>query len=87
MTQQNNPAQVDSLVRVRHMLGYSQEAVDTAQGYSRADLDTDRLLNLALTRLVELVGEAAWFVRNEFRVQHPHVPWRVIVGTRQRLTH
>ena len=45
------------------------------------------MLNLALTRLVELVGEAAWFVLNEFRAQHPEVPWADIVGMRQHLTH
>ena len=58
-----------------------------ARGHSRADLNKDRMLELALTRLVELVGEAAWFVPNEFRAQHPQVPWRMIVATRNQLTH
>lgn len=46
----------DSVVRLRHMLDYAREAVALAQGKSRADLDTDRLLNLALVHLVTLVG-------------------------------
>ena len=44
---------------LQHMLDHAREAVALAQGKSRADLDTDRLLNLALVRLLEIVGEAA----------------------------
>ena len=87
MTQQNSPVQESSLTRIQHMLDYAQEAVAMARGYSRADLDTNRMLELALTRLVQIVGEAAWFVSDNFRAQHPQVPWSVIVGTRQKLTH
>ena len=44
---------------LQHMLDHAREAVALAQGKSRADLDTERLLNLALVRLLEIVGEAA----------------------------
>lgn len=76
-----------SLTRIQHMLDYSREAVAMARGRSRADLDMDRMLELALTRLVQIVGEAAWFVPNNFRARHTQVPWSAIVGTRQKLTH
>lgn len=46
-------------VRFRHMLDHAREAVGFARGRSRDDLEKDRLLNLALVRLVEMVGEAA----------------------------
>jgi len=52
-------SQHDPLVALRHMLDHAREAVELAQGRSRKDLDSDRLLQLALTRLVEIVGEAA----------------------------
>ncbi len=83
----DNSTQIDNWGRVQHMLDYSREAVEMVQRRSRDDFDMDRMLNLALTRLVELVGEAAWFVLNEFRAQHPQVPWTDIVGMRQHLTH
>ena len=41
------------------MLDHAQEAVTIAAGRTRADLDADRVLNLALTRLLEIVGEVA----------------------------
>jgi len=49
----------DTPVRLRHMLDHAREAVDMAQGRKREDLDADRQLNLALVRLLEIVGEAA----------------------------
>ena len=80
-------APFDSVARVQHMLEFSQEAFEMAHGRSRTDFDTDRLLNLSLTRLIELIGEAAWWVDREFRARHPEVPWADIVGMRQHLTH
>jgi len=49
----------ESLVRLRHTLDHSREAVATGAGKKREDLDADRKLNLALVRLLEIVGEAA----------------------------
>ena len=46
----------DPKVSVRHMLDHAREAVEMVRGRSRADLDTDRKLNLALVRLVEVPG-------------------------------
>jgi len=75
------------MVRVHHMLDHSREAVEMTQGRTRADLDRDRLLNLALVRLVEVIGEAASRVPEAFRSRHPQVPWRQTVGMRNRLIH
>lgn len=87
MTQQTRFGRRSPNARIQDMLDHAQEAVAMARGRSRAHLDTDRMLELALTRLVELVGEAAWFVPDEFRAQHSQVPWRTIVATRNQLTH
>jgi len=58
-----------------------------ARGRSRIDLDADRLLQLALTRLVEIVGEAASRVPPELQGRHPGLPWREAIGARNRLIH
>ena len=49
----------DPQVRLKHMLDYAREAVDMAKGNTAKELDEDRKLALALTHLVELIGEAA----------------------------
>ena len=77
----------DPMVSVRHMLEHAREAVAMTHGLSRADLDTDRKLNLALVRLVEVIGEAAARVPEDFRVRHPDLPWRDVSDLRNRLIH
>jgi uncharacterized protein with HEPN domain len=53
----------------------------------RAHLDSDRQLNLALTRLLEIVGEAAARTSQEERSRYPSIPWVQVVGLRNRLIH
>lgn len=69
------------------MLDHAREAVELARGRSREDLDRDRLLNLALVRLLEIVGEAAARVSRGERTRHPEIPWPEIVSLRNRLIH
>ena len=73
--------------RLRHMLDHAVEAVDLIRGQTRADLDADRKLNLALVRLVEIIGEAAACVSNGERSKYPAVPWEDIIGMRNRVVH
>jgi len=44
-------------------------------------------LNLALVRLVEILGEAASRVPAEDRARHTEIPWPQIVSLRNRLIH
>lgn len=74
-------------VRLRHMLDYSREAISLVGKRSRRDLDTNRMLQLSLVRLVEIVGEAAGRVSVSVRERHPQIPWREIAGMRNRLIH
>lgn len=64
----------EGLVRLRHMLESSREAVAMAEGKVRDDLETDRKLNLALVRLLEIVGEAASRATDEERALCRSIP-------------
>lgn len=72
-------------VRLRHMLEYAQEAVKLAEGKNREDLDNDRMLELALTRLIEIVGEAGAHISPQTQGKYPDIPWPEIIGLRNRL--
>ena len=78
---------VDDITRVRHIIGACETALEVTKGRKRADLDRDVVLGLALVRLVEVIGEAAWGVSEGLRARHPDVPWRDIVAMRNRLIH
>jgi uncharacterized protein with HEPN domain len=69
------------------MLDHAREAVGFAVGKTRSSLDTERTLVLALTRLVEVIGEAASRVSTPFRDAHPEIRWRAATGMRNRLIH
>jgi uncharacterized protein with HEPN domain len=69
------------------MLDYAKKARAMVFGRRREDLDRDDTLQLALTRAVEVIGEAAWRVSETTRNRHAEIPWRDIVGMRNRLIH
>ena len=77
----------DDNIRLHHILDSSREAVAFAKGHTRADLDTDRKLDLSLVRLLEIIGEAARGTSAEFRQEHPDLPWKSMIGMRDRLIH
>ena len=45
------------------------------------------MLARALVKDIEIIGEAASRVSQDFRATHPQLPWADIVGMRNRLIH
>jgi len=64
------------------MLDVAHEVLEFSTGKSRSDLDIDRMLNLSLVHLLEIIGEAAVDMSPGFRKKYPQVPWNAIVGMR-----
>jgi uncharacterized protein with HEPN domain len=77
----------DVMVRLRHMLDHAREAAEMTRGKTRADLAANRKLNLALVRLLEIVGEAASRMAPAECAVYPDIPWLEIVSLRNRLIH
>ena len=77
----------DDRILLRHMLDAARKARGFIRGRSRADLDSDEMLALAVIRLLEVVGEAARNLSQDIRESHPEIAWKQITGTRDRLIH
>ncbi len=77
----------DDRVRLQHMLDAAQDALSFVAERGRRDLDTDRMLVLALVKSIEIIGEAGARVSEEGRNATPDVPWSEIVAMRNRLVH
>lgn len=75
------------LVYVGHMLDMARKAVDKTTGLPRETYDADENLRLALTHLVQVIGEAARHVSREFTLAHPEIAWSEIVGMRHKVVH
>ena len=77
----------DDQISMRQMLDYARQARVMVLDRERPDLDSDLMLQLALTRLVEIIGEAATRVSGPTSDKYPQIPWSHIVGMRNRLIH
>ncbi len=73
--------------RLRHMIEAAEQASRFVAGRTRDDLDTDPMLLFALVRAIEIVGEAASQISPSTQQESPAVPWRAIVGMRNRIVH
>ena len=77
----------DDKVSLLDMLLYAREAVAVSGQTSREDFREDRVVQLAMQKLVEIVGEAANRVSEKTQQGRPEIPWPQIIGMRNRLIH
>ena len=77
----------DDRVSLVDMFIHAKEAVALSGETSLNDLIEDRVMQLALQKLVEIVGEAANRVSEETQQRHQEIPWPQIIGLRNRLVH
>jgi uncharacterized protein with HEPN domain len=73
--------------RLFDMLDAARKPRQFIAGKERAILDEDEMLALAVTRLLEIIGEAARYVSEEARIECSELPWPAIVGMRHRIAH
>lgn len=64
-----------------------REIAAFVQGKRYADLERDKMFRLAVERNIEIIGEAARRLSDEFRSEHPEVPWARIVAQRNVIAH
>ncbi len=79
-----NPGNHDRLLHIRDA---AQAAISFLDGKSPDDLAANIMLRFALVRAVEIIGEASTKLTPEFKEAHPSIPWKTIVGMRNRLVH
>ena len=77
----------DPLVAVQQMRDNARRVLTTMSDRSRFDINTDEMLQAALIRWMEVIGEAARRVPEEFRSDYPNVPWRQTTDLRNVLIH
>lgn len=68
-----------------HMLEMARKALEKVSGLEQEDYNNDENLRLALTHLVQIIGEAASRVSPQTRLAHPEIPWHEITGMRNRI--
>lgn len=69
------------------MLRAAQKASAFVGGMTREAFDTDERTQFAVTRAIEILGEAATHVDDSTRAAHPEIAWQELAGTRTVLAH
>jgi uncharacterized protein with HEPN domain len=77
----------DDRALLADVLDSAREAEVFAGKRTGAELEEERMRLLAIVRLLEVIGEAANGVSEKFRRDHPQLPWRQMIATRNRLIH
>jgi uncharacterized protein with HEPN domain len=72
---------------LRDMLDMARKAQTFLGGRDQKAVEQDEMLAFALVRAIEVLGEAASKITPETRVQLPQIPWKIIVGMRNKIIH
>ncbi|EKD80221.1 MAG: hypothetical protein ACD_40C00174G0005 [uncultured bacterium] len=72
---------------LQHILESIGNVTDFLRDVKVEQFLTNRMVQSAVIRELQIVGEAAGKLEDEFRDSHSNIPWRMVVGMRNRLTH
>jgi uncharacterized protein with HEPN domain len=74
-------------VRIQHMIEGVEEALSFSSDVTENDFFKNRMLILSVIKDIEIIGEAASKISEETKSQFMQIPWKDIVGMRNRLIH
>jgi uncharacterized protein with HEPN domain len=77
----------ENSVRLRHILEAIERIEKYLQGFDEEKFKTDFLYQDAVLRQLEIIGEASKNLSSDLRENNPHIEWRKMAGTRDRLAH
>ena len=72
---------------IQDMLEFGEKVLSYTEALGPDAFIADSLIYDATLRNIELIGEAATHVPTDVRESHRDIPWRAIVGVRNRLAH
>ncbi len=69
------------------MIEFAQKVLTYSEGLEQDDFVENELVYDAILRNLELIGEAATHIPDAVRSVYAHIPWRMLIATRNRLIH
>jgi uncharacterized protein with HEPN domain len=75
------------LIRLKHILDASVEIQSFVKDKTQEEFKQDRKLHLSVVHLLEIIGEAGNQISEEVKEQYVDIPWKRIIGMRNRLIH
>lgn len=65
----------------------ARKALKFVEGIDRNEFEGNEILQNAVIRPLEIIGEASAKISKEFRAAHRGIPWREMIGMRNRIMH
>ncbi len=77
----------DDTVYLLHIIDSIAKVKSYIKAIDEKEFNSNTLVQDAVIRQIEIIGEATRHLSNEFRNQYPDVPWEDITGMRNKLIH
>ncbi len=77
----------DETLFLEDIVAFSIDVQEFVHGVSRERFLNNKMLQAALVRQIEVIGEAAKNISSETRARFPDVPWKDITGMRDKVIH
>lgn len=77
----------DPSIFLEHILGSIEKIEAFSKNLSKEDLSKSELNQYAIIRAIEVIGEAAKNLPDSLKNKYSHIPWKEIVGTRDKIIH
>lgn len=77
----------DDTVYLAHIIDAVRQILLYTEGMDYDGFSGTRMVQDAVIRQFEIIGEAAKNMSAEFRSHHSHVPWKDLAGFRDKLIH
>jgi len=77
----------DNIVFIRHIKDAIELIINFTKNYDNKRFVNDVLIQSAVVRQIEIIGEAVKNLTPEFKRKYPQIPWRDIIGMRDKLIH
>jgi uncharacterized protein with HEPN domain len=77
----------DHRVTLRQIVEYVQHAQALCADKSAQQIEADWRQALAFERVMEVLGEAVKRLPEDIKQRYPQVPWRLVAGMRDKISH
>lgn len=77
----------DDLAYIEHILDCIRKIQRFSKGLTFKEFSDDELVQDAIIRNIEVIGEAAKKISSDTKKNHSEIPWKEISGMRDKLIH
>jgi uncharacterized protein with HEPN domain len=77
----------DNAIYLGHIMERAEKILRFMEGLDERSFSKDEKTQSAVIREFEVIGEASKRISEDFKIQHPVIPWKIMAGMRDILIH